>query len=126
MMIILAPYIAVLGLILLALIFNVIKHRRKFHVALGDGGFEDLQRAIRAHGNFMEIVPMILIIMLVLAALQASLYLLHLLGIMLVAGRIIHARAIMRGSIPQRQLGMALGTMTPLILGIIGLFAYAL
>ncbi len=48
---------AVLTIIFIKLSFNVISLRRKNKVGLGNGGHEDLERAIRAQGNFAEYVP---------------------------------------------------------------------
>ena len=48
---------AVLTIIFIKLSFAVIGLRRKNKVGLGSGGHEDLERAIRAQGNFAEYVP---------------------------------------------------------------------
>lgn len=48
---------AVLTIIFVKLSFAVIGLRKKNMVGLGSGGHEDLERAIRAQGNFAEYVP---------------------------------------------------------------------
>ncbi len=48
---------AMLTAIFIKLSFAVIGLRRKNQVGLGSGGYEDLERAIRAQGNFAEYVP---------------------------------------------------------------------
>ena len=48
---------AILTAIFIKLSFAVIGLRRKNKVGLGSGGHDDLERAIRAQGNFAEYVP---------------------------------------------------------------------
>ena len=48
---------SVLTVIFVRLSFAVIRLRRKNKVGLGSGGHEELERAIRAQGNFAEYVP---------------------------------------------------------------------
>lgn len=54
---------SLMGLMCVWLAFQVIKNRRKHKISLGDGGIEELARAIRAHGNFIEYVPISLILL---------------------------------------------------------------
>ena len=86
-------YAALLTLWFLLLSATVIRHRRK-GISLGDGGDAGLQRAIRGHGNFAEYVPLALLMMMMLEASRTSLYLLHVLGILLLAGRMLHGWAL--------------------------------
>ncbi len=51
-----------LGILGVALALNVGRMRNVKKVSLGDGGDKELQAAIRAHGNFMEFVPICLIL----------------------------------------------------------------
>ena len=49
---------AVLGaLLLVKFSFDVVRLRTQYHVGYGDGGFSELQVAIRVHGNAVEYVP---------------------------------------------------------------------
>jgi uncharacterized membrane protein YecN with MAPEG domain len=123
---IVALYAALLGLILFFLIISVIRLRWRHRVSLGDAGNAQLQTAIRAHGNFTEIVPFALVLMVVLAQLHGGIYLLHTIGILLVVGRCVHAYSLLNVKLVLRPVGMALGTFTPLLLGVIGCFYYAL
>ncbi|NCP62758.1 MAG: MAPEG family protein [Alphaproteobacteria bacterium] len=50
-----------------------------------------LERAMRAHGNFAEYVPLILILMGFLESLGGSAVVLHLIGILLSVARLSHA-----------------------------------
>ena len=62
-MLIVTPLIAsALTLIFIRLSFAVIRLRRANRVGLGSGGNEELERAIRAQGNFAEYVPFGLIL----------------------------------------------------------------
>jgi uncharacterized membrane protein YecN with MAPEG domain len=65
--------------------------RRKNKVGLGSGGNEDLERAIRAQGNFAEYVPFGLILLACLELNGAVWWLVAILGITLIIGRLIHA-----------------------------------
>lgn len=85
-------YAALCGLLLLALSFRVIILRGRHHVKIGDGGHDDLQRAIRVQGNFAEYVPLLLILLFMLElSRHAPVWALHILGAMIFIGRICHA-----------------------------------
>jgi uncharacterized protein len=90
--------------------------RRKLRVGLGDGGHEALQRAMRAHANFAEYVPLCLLCMYFCELSGAPAWMLHALGTTLVLARLLHARGIsspqMKG--PFRPVGMAL-TLTVML-----------
>ena len=58
-----ALYAGLLGLLFFALSINVIGKRRSEHVALGHDGKPRLERAIRAHANFAEYAPFVLLMM---------------------------------------------------------------
>ena len=64
--------------------------RQKHKVSLGDGGNPDLHVRIRAHGNFVEILPLPIIGLVLLALLNAHDYALHAIGALLLIGRICH------------------------------------
>ena len=84
----------ILAALFLRLSFEVIRLRRHHNVGLGSGGIDDLERAIRAQANFAEYVPIALILMACLELNGAPLWLIAILGITLVAGRLIHAKGI--------------------------------
>ena len=82
---------ALLALLYLYLAAQVIRARYRTRTALGSGGDPGLERAIRAHANFAEYVPLCLVLLL-LAELQGAWpWLVHLLGAGLLAGRAVHA-----------------------------------
>lgn len=84
-------YAGILGLIFLVLAFRVVRLRRSLKVGLGSGGHEELDRAVRAHANFGEYVPLALLLLaLVEAGTAAPIWAVHLLGLVLLFGRLIH------------------------------------
>ena len=85
---------AVLTIIFVKLSFAVIALRRKNKVGLGSGGHEDLERAIRAQGNFAEYVPLGIILIGCLELNGAPWWLVLLPGITLIIGRLTHAKGI--------------------------------
>ena len=110
-------YAGVLGLLFAGLSLRVVRARQTFRVTLGDGGNRILMRRLRVQGNFAEYVPMVLLLM-ALAEVHGGIpaWALHGLGIVLLAGRAIHAYGVSQEpeTITVRIFGMAL-TMTALI-----------
>ncbi len=86
-----ALYAGILAIMLMALSIWVITRRGKHKVGIGDGGNPDMQRAMRVQGNFVEYVPICLILIAVLESTNASAYGLHALGVVLVLSRGLHA-----------------------------------
>jgi hypothetical protein len=84
----------ILATFFIRLSFGVIRLRRHHKVGLGSGGIDDLERAIRAQANFAEYVPIALILMACLELNGAPLWLIAILGIAFVIGRVIHAKGI--------------------------------
>ena len=85
---------SVLTIIFIKLSFAVIALRRKNKVGLGSGGNDDLERAIRAQGNFAEYVPFGIILIACLELNGAPWWLTAILGIALIIGRLLHAKGI--------------------------------
>jgi len=86
-------YAGILALWLVVLSLRVIQRRGAAKAWLNDGGDTSLQRAIRAQANFVEYVPLALILMLILEMSRFSIYLIHALGIALVIARLLHGYA---------------------------------
>ncbi len=80
----------ILGLIFFALTCWVVAERNKTKQMLGDGGRKELEIAIRAHANFAEFVPLILILMAFIAGQNISPGFLAVLCGALVLARILH------------------------------------
>ena len=83
-------YAGLLGLLLLFLTARVIVVRGRTGVALMDGGNRELAVAIRRAGNFVEGVPMCVILLAIVEMAATSIYVVHGLGIVLVIARLIH------------------------------------
>lgn len=111
-------YAAVLALFFVFLSLRVIRQRRTNHIGFGDGGNPPLLRAMRAHGNFAEYAPFALLLMLVAELQGSAVWSLHVLGLLLLVGRILHAIGVSRdpGWMPGRVVGMVL-TFFALIFG---------
>lgn len=77
-------------------------------VRLGTGGHVVLEQAIRVHGNFVEYVPLILILLLLLELGGLAPLWLHPMGIALTLGRILHAWGL--STSPGESFGRAVGT----------------
>ena len=75
---------------------QVIRARYRTRTALGSGGDPGLERAIRAHANFAEYVPLALGLLLMAELQGASGWLLHGLGATLLIGRALHGFGISR------------------------------
>ncbi|WP_426614950.1 MAPEG family protein [Bradyrhizobium sp. McL0616] len=85
-----ANYLAILALIYAALALQVIRLRRSKGAAFNDGGDAGLRSAIRAHGNFMEYVPIITLMVALLEMSGASPVRVHVLMGLLVLSRLLH------------------------------------
>ena len=108
-------YIAINILLLVWLAFRVVSRRFRGKISMGDGGSEDLAKAIRVHGNASEYTPAMLIGLLALAFLQGPVWSIHALGIGFTVGRISHAIGMGSGPLILRQLGMVL-TWTAMVI----------
>ena len=84
-------YAGLLGLIALALALTAGKTRAAQKVSVGDGGNAEVNLAMRRHANFVEWVPMILIIVALLELNGIADKYIHAFGIILVVTRIAHA-----------------------------------
>lgn len=103
-------YAALCALVLLALAGRVSWVRRAKGINLGDAGDPALQRAVRAHANAAENMPLALILLLAVELAGAAAWLLHGAGAALVVGRVLHAWGLNRsaGASFGRVAGMAL------------------
>ncbi|MEL6766366.1 MAG: MAPEG family protein [Pseudomonadota bacterium] len=122
-----ALYAGLSGIWLVLLSLAVIRLRWRHRVSLGDGGVAELERACRAHGNAVETVPIVLIMLALAESLGTPAPLLHLFGLGLVVGRVLHGAYFFvdRPGLGLRQAGMGL---TFLVMGAlaIGLIAHSL
>jgi hypothetical protein len=121
---------SVLTFIFFKLSMAVIGLRRQNKVSLGSGGNEDLERAIRAHGNFVEYVPFGILLLAALELNGAPWWLVLIPGFSLIIGRLFHAQGIRTPppDFSKRVLGMKLtfGTLISLAVLNIGWVFYKL
>ncbi len=120
-------YAALFALFYIFLSLRVAAMRRSARVSLGDGGNAELTRRMRVHGNFIEYVPLALILMALVELQGQPAWTIHLIGACLAVGRLVHAYGV--GRQPQilklRVLGMVL-TITALTVGAMANLAAAL
>ena len=91
-------FAAILSLFLIVLSFRVLDLRgspvtKFFHKPNREIDPNDLERAIRGHGNLIEYAPLFLILMLALELSDASVTLLYMSGIIFTLGRLMHGIA---------------------------------
>jgi uncharacterized protein len=83
-------YIAILGILFFPFTLRVGLYRVKNNISIGDGQDEELIKRNRGQGNFIETVPLAVILILLMELLGASSTWLHALGVLLVGGRLLH------------------------------------
>ncbi|GHC44036.1 MAPEG family protein [Neogemmobacter tilapiae] len=83
-------YALPLALIFLVLWFRVSSIRSATGVSFGDAGNVQILHRVRQHGNFMEWVPFVLILMILAEVMGAPALYLHIGGALLLIGRIVH------------------------------------
>lgn len=86
-------YAGALGIVFLILTARVIQQRGSSGIGLGDGGDTTLVRRIRGHSNFVEYVPLTLILIGLLETHGLNNLWLHVLGGALLVGRVLHGYA---------------------------------
>lgn len=123
----LALYAGLLGLIAAWLFMHVGKVKNEEKVFMGDGGNMRVIRAMRGQANFIETVPLILVLLLIGALLNMPVLAVHVLGVALVVGRFFHALHFTRDDAPgwQRMIGAIVSFLA--LIGIsIGLIGHAI
>ena len=101
-----ALYAAILALIILALGINVTVHRVKLQVSLGDGGNPQMLRMIRLHGNAVEYLPLALVLMALYELNGGWHWAINIVGIALIAGRLIQTAAMWGNDLPKPGRGI--------------------
>lgn len=122
-----ALYAAPLTALLILLSLRVIAARRRHGVSLGSGGHPLLERAMRAQANCAEYVPLGLLLLALQEGLGRPAWALHLLGLLLLVGRLAHGFGISREPevLIWRGIGM-LGTIAMLAGSAVSLLVLAL
>ena len=118
-------YASLSALLIVRLSLAVIKLRRKNRVSVGDGGNEELHLAIRAHSNALEYIPITLMLLLTLELDGAPKILIHILGVTLLIGRILHAMGLPAKDFKKRVLGMQITIYLLIGLAILNILFFA-
>tara|TARA_Y100000022_G_scaffold75430_1_gene65041 strand:- start:150 stop:548 length:399 start_codon:yes stop_codon:yes gene_type:complete len=118
----------VLSLFMLILAVRVLDLRgspvtKPFHKPDRQINPQDLERAIRGHGNLIEYAPLFLILMLALELSDASKTLLYVCGIIFTLGRLMHGIAF---SFMKKNGYLRIGGMSLTFIGFLGLIISAL
>jgi uncharacterized membrane protein YecN with MAPEG domain len=127
-------YAGLLGLIFLYLSILVIKVRVKEETALGSGSSRILEQRIRAHGNFAEYTPIILILLFALETANVNNLIIHSFGVLYVTGRLSHLYSIvfvekyegekLTTTIKYRQIGMVCTFLSLITLSIANIITF--
>ncbi len=83
-------YALALSAIFLVLFIRVSAMRSATGISFGDGGSAALLHRVRQHGNFVEWVPFVLVLMILAEGMGAPALYLHISGALLLIGRIAH------------------------------------
>ena len=93
------------------------RSRAKTSISLLDGDNQDLALKMRQHGNFIENIPIAVILMAIAELQGAGSTWLHAIGILLIAGRAIHPFGLNfeKGATAMRVIGTTMTTVAMLI-----------
>lgn len=114
---VIAPYAALLACLFVYLSLRVVRLRHRFQVAVGDNQEPLLARAIRAHGNFTEYVPLCLLLIFCFDSLGGPIPLIHGFCLLLLLGRTLHAFGI---SQPKEHFKFRSGGMVMTFIALLG------
>ncbi|MFN0039484.1 MAG: MAPEG family protein [Burkholderiales bacterium] len=120
-------YAALLALLFVWLSVRTLRLRRSLRITIGDAGNPQMLRAMRVHSNFAEYVPLSLIALLLLEMQGTAAWLMHVLGVCLLFGRLSHAYGVGQSNetFQFRVTGMAL-TFTTLVAAALYLLSVAI
>ena len=119
-------YAVPLGLMGFGLTAHVIMLRVKTGVSIMDGGNIHLAERIRRHGNFMENVPLVLLLMALAELNGVGSMWLHASGALLIIGRLLHAAGLKHDQ--PTAIGRTTGISITILAGltaIVGILVYA-
>lgn len=107
--------------IFLALFFRVSARRSAVGASIGDAGDTVLHERIRQHGNFIEWVTLVLILLALAEAADANSFALHTAGGFLVVGRLLHPLGLKANTAvhPLRIAGNSLNLLAVAILAVL-------
>jgi len=115
-------YASIAAFLICWLSLNVIKTRRKTRISIGDGDNNELKTAMAAQFNAIEYIPIALLLLFALEYNKAYILIVHIFGLSLIMGRLIHAKGILYGKIKVRVLGMQITIYTIIGLAVTNFF----
>ena len=118
-------YAGILGLMAIGIGATAGILRAKEGISIGDGGNPDLPMRMRRHANFIESVPLALVLIGLLEMQGVSAITIHILGCTLVFGRIMHFIGFdegVRGAL--RGIGSGLSGLTIVVASIWGIVTW--
>lgn len=115
---------SILALIALVLALRVSAGRFKHRVSIGEGDNRDMTVLVRTHANFVEYVPLILILMGILEMSKVNRIILLVVAVLLIIFRIFHAIGMPRRAPNFFRATGAIGTM--LIMGFLAIWGLVL
>ena len=89
-------YTAILALLYVGLSVRTLLLRRSLKIGIGTGENENMLRAVRAHSNFAEYVPIALLLAFMIEVLKGNWLIINFVCICLLIGRIIHSFGVSR------------------------------
>lgn len=103
------------------------KIRRSERIALGDGGNAHLAKLMRGTANLTENAPMFLIMLALAALIGTPAFVIHIIGLAFVIGRVLHASHFVAEKAPlkTRFIGFGIAFVTHALLAL-GLFSHGL
>ncbi|WP_394148438.1 MAPEG family protein [Shewanella atlantica] len=90
-------YISITAIFVVMFAMRVIQLRRKYKIGLGTSGNEALRLANRVHANLVENAPIAMLLLVVAELNHLPGLFLHVLGIIWILGRILHAIGLTQG-----------------------------
>ncbi|MCA6221073.1 MAPEG family protein [Photorhabdus antumapuensis] len=99
-------YVVLGALLLIKLSFDVVKLRTQYRVSYGDGGFYELQTAIRIHGNTVEYIPISMLLLVMMEMNGSNVWMIHVCGLILLTGRVLHYYGLYHREFRWRRSGM--------------------
>ena len=122
-----ALYAGLLGLMSIVIGALAGRLRGQTGVYLGDGGNPELLAAMRRHGNFVENVPMLLVLMGLLELNGVDTTYLHVMGVLVIVARAAHAYGMRADEEPGRVfrgIGAGGSTLVMLVASIMAIVSF--
>ena len=118
-------FAGLLALMLVGVSIRVTVLRARKQIEFFDGGDKELGRAIRVQGNFIEYVPMALILLGLIEWMGSKPWIVYALGIALVLARVIHAWGLYSSVFNARVAGTSINWLVLVVGGLLALSVVA-